>query len=251
VGDARAILERISKSQNFDSYRQEHWHGTFEEYLEVVRTHPRVTRSAYQRLYDMILSYGTSPVEGNKDGLIRFRFFDDPENGGCDAIFGLMRPLMEIVNVFKSAALKYGSERRVLLLHGPVGSSKSTIARLLKRGLERYSRIEEGALYTYGWKNEDGSILWCPMHEEPLNLVPEDSRAEVCAFLNAGRDVNKGEGYGIEITGELCPLCRFVFRDRLERSGGDWTKAIEQVVVRRLILSEQDRIGIGTFQPKD
>jgi serine protein kinase len=251
VGDARAILERISKAQNFEGYRQEHWHGTFDEYLDVVRKDPRVTRSAYQRLYDMILSYGVTPVEGNKDGLVRYRFFDDPENDGTDAIFGLTKPLMEIVNVFKSAALKYGSERRVLLLHGPVGSSKSTIARLLKRGLERYSRMEEGALFTYGWKNDDGSVLWCPMHEEPLNLVPNECRAEICRYLNEGHDLHKGGHYGIEITGELCPLCRFVFRERLERLGGDWTKVVDQIVVKRLILSEQDRIGIGTFQPKD
>ena len=141
----------------------------------------------------MILSYGVTPVEGSKDGLVRYRFFDDPDNDGCDAIFGLTRPLMEIVNVFKSAALKYGSERRVLLLHGPVGSSKSTIARLLKRGLERYSRAEEGALFTYGWKNDDGSVLWCPMHEEPLNLVPNESRADICRYLNEGRDVHNGQ----------------------------------------------------------
>jgi len=251
VGDARAILERISKAQNFEGYRQEHWHGTFDEYLDTVRKDPRVTRSAYQRLYDMILSYGVTPVEGNKDGLVRYRFFDDPENDGCDAIFGLTKPLMEIVNVFKSAALKYGSERRVLLLHGPVGSSKSTIARLLKRGLERYSRIEEGALFTYGWKNDDGSVLWCPMHEEPLNLVPNENRAEICRYLNEGHDLQNGRYYGVEITGELCPLCRFTFRERLERLGGDWTKVVDQIVVKRLILSEQDRIGIGTFQPKD
>jgi serine protein kinase len=251
VGDARAILERISKAQNFEGYRQEHWHGTFEEYLEIVRKEPRVTRSAYQRLYDMILSYGVAPVEGSKDGLLRYRFFDDPDNDGADAIFGLTRPLMEIVNVFKSAALKYGSERRVLLLHGPVGSSKSTIARLLKRGLERYSRAEEGALFTYGWKNDDGTILWCPMHEDPLNLVPNESRVEICRYLNEGHDTQNGSNYGVEIVGELCPLCRFVFRERLERLGGDWTKVVDQVVVKRLVLSEQDRIGIGTFQPKD
>ncbi len=91
---------------------------------------------------------------------------------------------MERVNIFKSASLKYGSERRVLLLHGPVGSSKSTIARLLKRGLERYSRKEHGILYTYGWKQDDGSIMWCPMHEEPLNLIPDENRSEICEFLN-------------------------------------------------------------------
>ena len=61
-----------------------------------------------------------------------------------DAIYGLDIPLMRLVNIFKSAAKRYGTERRVILLHGPVGSSKSTIARLLKNGLERYSRTAGG-----------------------------------------------------------------------------------------------------------
>ena len=142
----RTILDRISQRQSVEAYRQEHWHGTFEEYLDIVQGDPSVTRSAYQRLYDMILSYGTYAVEGSgKEGLIRYHFFDDPDHDGRDAIFGLTKPLMEIVNVFKSAALKYGSERRVLLMHGPVGSSKSTIARQLKRGLERYSHTRRGS----------------------------------------------------------------------------------------------------------
>jgi serine protein kinase len=251
VGTGRNILESISQKQNPEAFRQEHWQGTFDEYLDIVRKDPKVMRTAYQRLYDMILSYGTYPVEGSKDGLIRYRFFDDPDNDGRDAIFGLTKPLMDIVNVFKSAALKYGSERRVLLLHGPVGSSKSTIARLLKRGLERFSRTEPGAIYSYGWKQSDESILWCPMHEEPLYLVPEESREEVCAYLNEGRDLTGEAGYAVEILGELCPLCRFMYRERLETAAGDWTRVVKDVVVKRVLLSEQDRVGIGTFQPKD
>ncbi len=90
-----------------------------------------------------------------------------------------------LVNAFKSAAQGYGIEKRVLLLHGPVGSSKSTIARLLKKGLERYSTIDEGAMYTLGWSVE-GNIQWCPMNEEPLHLVPERFREEVANNLNAG-----------------------------------------------------------------
>jgi serine protein kinase len=155
---------------------------------------------------------------------------------------------MELVNVFKAAALGYGTERRVLLLHGPVGSSKSTIARLLKRGVERYSRTDAGALYTFGWKEPDGSITWDPMNGEPLQLVPTADREEVCAALNQGR----GEfDYKVEITGDVCPLSRWYFQDRLREAEGDWTRVVESVVVKRLFLSEQDRIGIGTFQPKD
>ena len=259
MGAGRSLLEQISQKQRPETYRQEHWQGTFDEYLDIVRTNPKVTRTAYQRLYDMITGYGSYTLENSKEGLVRYRFFDDPDNDGRDAIFGLTRPLMEIVNVFRSAALKYGSERRVILLHGPVGSSKSTIARLLKRGLERYSRTEEGAIYSYGWKQEDGSIHWCPMHEEPLHLVPEEHRAEVCAFINEAHQVDRDratdpvekEEYTVEISGDLCPLCRHMYRERLEKADGDWTKVTQDVVVRRVILAEQDRIGIGTFQPKD
>ncbi|MFQ5730330.1 MAG: PrkA family serine protein kinase [Planctomycetaceae bacterium] len=243
------ILDKISNRKSPDVYRQKHWQGSFAEYLDLVRHDPRVTRTSYQRLYDMILSYGTYPLEGSKEGLIRYKFFDDPENGGRDAIFGLTRPLMQLVNVFKSAALKYGTERRVILLHGPVGSSKSTIARLMKRGLERYAHTDAGALYTFGWKEEDGSITWDPMHGEPLQLVPVADRPEICNFLNEGKDPDKD--FLVEINGDICPLSRFYFQERLETAGGDWTKVTEGIVVKRLSFSEQDRVGIGTFQPKD
>jgi serine protein kinase len=249
MSSAKELLERISRSQSPEAYQQEHWTGSFDEYLEIVLKHPEVTRTAYQRLYDMICSYGTYPVDDSKDDQIRYTFFDDPDNGGQDAIFGLTKSLMEIVNVLRSAALKYGAERRVILMHGPVGSSKSTIARLMKRGLERYSRTAAGLLYSYGWKEDDGSLTWSPMNDAPLRLIPDSDRNEVCAYLNEGRE--EYDPKRVEISGELNPLCRFMFKERLEKYDGDWTRVVKDVVVRRIVLSEQDRIGIGTFQPKD
>ena len=148
------LIAMITSRQNLADYQKKHWHGTFAEYLDIVREDPKVTRSAYQRLYDMILSHGTEEVVVNKEKHVRYKFFEDNIFEGQDAIFGLERTLMTLVNVLKSAAQRYGTERRVLLLHGPVGSSKSTITRLLKKGLEHYSRTDEGALYTYGWREE-------------------------------------------------------------------------------------------------
>ncbi len=243
----KEFLSKISSSQDVEQFRQENWQGSFSEYLDLAKSKPGIARTAYQRMYDMIIQEGSYSVESSKD-LIRYKFFDDPHNAGEDAIFGLSRPLMELVNVFKSAALKYGTERRVLLLHGPVGSSKSTIARLLKQGLVRYSRTSVGALYSFGWKEEDGSITWDPMNGEPLLLVPAKQRPEVCAYLNAGRT---DDSYEVEIVGDVCPLSRWYFQERLLACDGDWTKVMEGVVVKRIFLSEQDRIGIGTFQPKD
>ena len=72
----------------------------------------------------MILSHGKTEYIDNKKKLIRYHFFSDERFGGRDAIFGLDVPLMKLVNVFKSAAQGYGTEKRVILLHGPVGSSQ-------------------------------------------------------------------------------------------------------------------------------
>src|SRR5215470_88172 len=145
------ILARLGERLNISDYRKTHWEGSFDEYLDIVREHPEVTRSAYQRLYDMIISHGTEEVYENKEKITRYRFFTDFAALHGDAIYGLDRPLMNLANCFKSAARGYGTERRVLLLHGPVGSSKSTIARLLKKGLEQYSRTDEGMLFSFAW----------------------------------------------------------------------------------------------------
>ena len=177
----KAILASLRQQLNLSEYRKTHWEGSFEEYLDIVREHPEVTRTAYQRLYDMILSHGTEEVYENKEKVTRYKFFTEFAARHGDAIYGLDRPLMQLVNAFKSAAKGYGTERRVLLLHGPVGSSKSTIARLLKRGLEEYSPHRRGhAVQLLLEEADDGTWQKCPMHEDPLHLVPHWNCGRPC-----------------------------------------------------------------------
>src|SRR5258707_5081047 len=87
------LIASIASRQNLADYQKKHWHGSFAEYLDIVRENPRVTRTAYQRVYDMILSHGTEDTIVNKERLTRFKFFDDPVGGGQDAIFGLEKTL--------------------------------------------------------------------------------------------------------------------------------------------------------------
>src|SRR5687768_11217032 len=148
-----SMTARIAAMQDYEQYRDLHWEGSFEDYLRICRDKPQVTRNAFQRLYDMIVSYGEEEYIDNKKRLIRYPFFKDPIESGKDAIYGLDIPLMRLVHVLRAAAQGYGPERRIILLHGPVGSSKSTIARLLKKGVEHYSRTPDGAIYTYKWVN--------------------------------------------------------------------------------------------------
>jgi serine protein kinase len=249
MSTGKSILTAMRQHVNINDYRKKHWEGSFDQYLDIARDHPEVTRTAYQRLYDMILSHGTEDVYENKEKQVRYRFFTSFAARHADSIYGLDRPLMQLVNAFKSAAKGYGTERRVLLLHGPVGSSKSTIARLLKRGLEEYSRTDEGMLFTFSWKGPDDTWLKDPMHGEPLLLVPHEMREVVLARLNEGR---KPDEYHAQIKGDLSPYSRYMFNERLQKYDGDVARMLaEEIKVFRLTLSEQDRIGIGTFQPKD
>jgi serine protein kinase len=121
---ANTILSSLRSEVDIHDYRKLHWEGLFEDYLGIVIEHPEVTRTAYQRLYDMILSHGTEDMYENKEKITVFKFFTEFASKHGDAIYGIERPLMQLVNTFKSASRGYGTEKRVLLLHGPVGSAK-------------------------------------------------------------------------------------------------------------------------------
>src|SRR3954466_5823990 len=194
-----SMVEKIAALQDFALYRDLSWEGSFEDYLSIVRERPQVTRNAFQRVYDMIISYGTEEYIDNKKKLVRYNFFKDEISGGANAIFGLDIPLMRLVHVLRAASEGFGPEKRVILLHGPVGSSKSTIARLLKKGLEHYSRTPDGALYTFRWTNLkdtglagkdalEGDVFPCPMHEEPLRLIPEAWRGKAIQELGLSNE---------------------------------------------------------------
>lgn len=246
----RELLDKVAQLQDVERYKANHWVGSFDDYLELVMNRPEIARNAFQRVYDMILSYGVDTYETVRgERQYHYNFFDDPIDDGKDGVFGLDQSIRQLVIALESAARGYGIEKRVLLLHGPVGSSKSTIARMIKKGLQHYSTTEEGALYTLGWHDpESGETSWCPMNEEPLKLIPLEMRKELEIQLN---QMSEDRKYDYKIAGQLDPYCRFHYKEELANNGGDWSKMIANVRVKRLILSEQDRVGIGTFQPKD
>jgi len=200
-----------------EEYRKEEeklaWQGTFRQYLDLAISNPTVAQLSHARIYNMIVHAGIGEDElGRKD----YKFFSAD-------LYGLNKTLEQLVEYFSSAAKRLEVRKRILLLMGPVGGGKSTIVTLLKRGLEAYSRTDEGALY---------GIKGCPMHEEPLHLVPERLRADLY------------KSYGLYIEGDLCPHCQQMLRD-------EYQGRVEDVLVERVVLSEKNRVGIGTFSPSD
>jgi serine protein kinase len=193
------------------------WEGTFRDYFELVLQNPNISKLSHARNCDMVLAAGVEKInEGSRDEIIRYNFFSDE-------LYGIEGPISKIVEYFKSAGQRLEVRKRILLLMGPVGGGKSTIVTMLKRGLERWSRTDNGSVY---------AIKDCPMHEEPLHLIPPELRPEI------------ERHYGMYIEGELCPQCRY----NLEHV---YHGRHEDVLVHRIVFSEKDRIGIGTFAPSD
>ncbi|MCI1590833.1 PrkA family serine protein kinase [Heyndrickxia oleronia] len=203
--------------KKLEHYREEEeklrWEGTFGEYLELLKEKPWVAQSAHSRVYNMIKDAGIEEVDGKK----KYQFFSNQ-------LFGLEAALEKLVEeYFHPSAKRLDVRKRVLLLMGPVSGGKSTLVTMLKRGLEAYTRTENGAIY---------AIKGCPMHEDPLHLIPNHLREDFY------------KEYGIRVEGNLSPLNML----RLEEEYGG---RIEDVIVQRIFFSEDRRVGIGTFSPSD
>jgi serine protein kinase len=213
--------KQFNISERLEDLRREHealrWEGSFRDYFELVAQNPRIAQLSHARINDMVHAAGVERLnEGTQHEILSYNFF-------ASELFGIEEPIARIVEYFKSAAQRLEVRKRILLLMGPVGGGKSTIVNMLKRGLEEWTQIDAGAVY---------AIKDCPMHEEPLHLIPHQLRAEV------------EKHYGIYIEGDLCPQCRY----SLEKTYGG---RHEDVKVHRVAFSEKERVGIGTFSPSD
>src|SRR5712692_2367426 len=216
MGENKLNLSDLLETHRRDRERLA-WEGTFRDYFELVTQNPNISKLSHARSCDMILAAGVEKInEGSRDEIVKYNFFSQE-------LFGIERPISRIVEYFKSAGQRLEVRKRILLLMGPVGGGKSTIVTMLKRGLERWSRTPDGAVY---------AIRGCPMHEEPLHLIPDALREDIF------------KEYGIYIEGDLCPVCRQNLND-------GYQGRTEDVLVERIAFAEKSRTGIGTFAPSD
>ena len=217
--DFQRIIEDSRKDE-----KEAQWEGTCLDYLELVKEDPAISQLAPGRLYQMIMNKGTESIHDfvklpDYEDMVRYKFFQDE-------LYGLEEPLHDIMKFFKAGARRTETGKRILILVGPVSSGKSTIASILKRGLEEDST----AIY---------AIKGCPMHEDPLHLVPKTQRPKWQEIL------------GIKIEGDLCPMCRFKLLNNQAYQDKNGNALWELFPVVRIRLDEKARCGIGTFQPAD
>ncbi|MFH1862775.1 MAG: serine protein kinase, partial [bacterium] len=207
--------------QDRQTQKMEYWEGTLLEYLDKIRENSDITKLAHERIYDLIISSGVTPIEELDNPKLKRLFRSNSVkiyNFFADEFFGLERTIEQIVRYFKSASMRGEESRQVLYLMGPVGSGKSSLVEKLKRCLELSQ-----AFY---------AIKGCPMHEEPLHLIPRHLRTEFEKLLN------------IRIEGDLCPVCRF-------RLTEEFNGNFEMFPIETKHFSKRARIGVGVVPPVD
>ena len=212
----KQIIENDRESKNKFKFE-----GTFLDYLEIVKENPDVAKLAHKRMYDIIMKKGYQVLKPEENPRVRkiygneiikkYEFFKND-------FFGIDKVLMKIVNYFYSASMKGEESRQVLYLVGPVGAGKSSLVEALKKALEASDPI-------YALKG-------CPMHEEPLHLVPKHLREKFEEML------------GVEIEGDLCPVCKY-------RLLNEYDGRYEDFPVITTNFSIRSRKGIGVVPPVD
>ena len=270
LGDLLRIA-RTSVTVEAQSQRNERI--TFDKYLEQVFKNPNLVRLSAQRAYDMILSKGRKAIEVDGDVIYDYKFYKHPTDPR-DAISGAEKALHTFVESIGGAAKETGPDQRVILLAGPVGTAKTSIVRATFKGLEEYSATDEGKMFALGWnlrdkdgqplKDKAGQLLFkhvdpdkaCEMFEDPLNVIPLDSRKQIISSLNEkrlGNARNTGThlDYLLGTHSQLCPSCQDIFNKLVEHHGGDMEKVLSHIVAKRLILNEKTRTGITFFGAKD
>ena len=221
-------MSKISKSDKFlklvdkhkESKKVEKFEGTLKEYLEVLEQNPSITRLAHKRLYDAITSHGITRMKSSDErcnklfGGEEVRTYDYFQS----KFFGMERSLAKIMRFLRSASLKGEESRQVLLLLGPVGAGKSALMERIKMALEDCEPMYH--------------IDGCPIHEEPLHLIPRSLRDQF------------KEIYGINIEGDLCPVCRHRLKE-------EFNNDYMSMPVKQSSFSVRGRRGVGVVPPMD
>jgi predicted Ser/Thr protein kinase len=250
----------------------------FAEYLALVVAEPlRQLRSAAQYVVDCLDHYGTSQVAYPWGEVRRFHLFDAPWAGGEDQLFGQEHVQNAVYRTLRGF-VQDGRPAKLVLLHGPNGSAKSTFIRCLGRGLEHYSTLDEGALYRFSWifpaqKHTKGGIgfgggtdvssaetfAYLPddmidsrigdeLRDHPLLLVPQEDREKLIARVLPERGSFNVSDY--LRGGSLSPKNRAIYDALLASYHGDYMQVLRHVRVERFEVSHRYRTGWVTVEPQ-
>jgi predicted Ser/Thr protein kinase len=281
---AREHLSTLSDA-TAERYRNGRHVLSFDEYLDLFASDPvRFGRDASRYLRDVFDHYGSEEVQKPWGAARRFKLFDLPWESGSlrrDSLVGQEHVQEDIYRVLCNFA-REGRANRLILLHGPNGSAKSTAVACVMKALEHYSTLDEGALYRFHWvfpsqKTIRGSIgfggdgerkpalpvqsyahldetqidarLQIEIRDHPLFLLPVAERRGLLSSLWADVGAEEAPPEWLQ-KGRLNKKNQQVFEALLATYKGDLREVLRHVQVERYFLSHRYRVGAVTIGPQ-
>ncbi len=285
--DAKGYLQEVGAQVNADFVKNRSI-LSFEEYLALFFNDPKAqARNAAQYLRDVMDHFGTETASHPTGTIRRFKVFDAPGGDKGDREAG-QEEVQNAIYRLLGNFVRAGRINKLILLHGPNGSAKSTLVNALKEGMEAYSRLPQGALYRIAWvfpseKLIKGSIgfgerdsgqeevasfahleaesidlrMPCELRDHPLFAVPPGERRKLLESALKKKGLGNGDGETGDFIlsdyvrdGELCSKCRRIYTALLNSYGGDWLKVMRHVQVERFYVSRRYQVGTVTVEPQ-
>ena len=246
------------------------------QYLQILKTEPWVSRNSVQIMHDMMLSSGVEhSVVTGKPVKHRYSFFENKDLAGESIVFGQQKAKENLVEKIDNAARGAEASKRLWILLGPPGSAKSRSMDALKTALKRYSASDQGKNYYLLlpsvderlneralFKEDDIYYIPAPLFETPLQIFPESLRHDLEKKLNDqidGRSLKKfyqdhahyDGDFRIKIEGRLSPFAQKVLDDFMADKNLSFTELLSFVKLKRLIYDSRTKTGIGSYTPRD
>lgn len=262
---------------------------SFHEFFELFLEHPkRHSRSVAQYIRDAFLHFGTESISTPRGTVRRFSLFDMAFHPGRTSLVGqedAQNGVFRTLNNF----IRERRITRLVLLHGPNGSAKSSLIHCVFSALEHYSHHDDGALYRFNWifPTEkmsraaigfgDGSNASAPsidsfanlddldidaklleeLKDNPLFLIPKPQRQALLLEL-FGPDARSIEGdlddrfilSDYIFEGDLSYKSRRIFDALLTSFNGDLDAVLKHVQVERFYISRRYRHSAVTVGPQ-
>ena len=262
---------------------------SFSEYLSLLTEKPEEQlRASAEYMRDMMDHFGKTPVKDMAEPdapahHFRFHVFDRAVYGNAPKLVGHEEVQTEVYERL-SAFAKQGTTNKLILLHGPNGSAKSTIVHALMQGMEHYSEQAEGAVYSFNWifpvenltraglglhatyaaksaplesyahlkEEQIATRLPSLLRDHPFLLIPVAHRKtfleEILGKEAAERLWNRMSSYLRE--GQLEQRSKEIFETLLAMHDGDISAVYRYVQVERFFFSRRYRKGLVTIEPQ-
>jgi predicted Ser/Thr protein kinase len=254
---------------------------SFDEYLDLVVREPRHhLRSAAQYLSDVVDHFGAEAVELPTGEFTRYRLFDVAWDEGRGRVVGQERVQGSLIRLLQNF-VRAGRTDRLLLLHGPNGSAKTSLIQAITKAAEAYSETADGALYRFNWvfpsrgvtkgslgfggsgssdKGDSYAHLEgeaidarvpCELKDHPLLLLRPDQRAKLFEQLDAEERLPRDHAVPEVLkVGDLSAKNRRIYDALMADYHGDVGQVLRHVQVERFYLSRRYRTGVVAVEPQ-